>query len=240
MSWSATGVRSSTGCFRWPRASICRCPAATRPPTARWWTPSPVARCRQPRPSGPRRALAELARRTTAAHRPGATFDVDAHHGLAREAARRSIVLLRNDLNGQAVLPLRPDTSVAVIGEFARTPRYQGGGSSHVTSTRLDVPIDEIRARAGGAVVFCAGYTTDGSGDATELRDEAVRAAAAADADAAVLFLGLDESQESEGFDRTDIDVSANTTGGVGGRRGRSAAHGRGARARWRYCGWRR
>ena len=151
--------------------------------------------------------VAELARRTTAAHRPGATFDVDAHHGLAREAARRSIVLLRNDFNGQAVLPLSPDTSVAVIGEFARTPRYQGGGSSHVTSTRLDVPIDEIRARAGGAVVFCAGYTTDGSGDATELRDEAVRAAAAADT--AVLFLGLDESQESEGFDRTDIDVSA-------------------------------
>ena len=151
--------------------------------------------------------VAELARRATAARRPGATFDVDAHHELAREAARRSIVLLRNDLNGHAVLPLRPDTSVAVIGEFGRTPRYQGGGSSHVSPTRLDVAIDEIRARAGGSVVFAAGYTTDGSGDAAALRDEAVGAAAAADA--AVLFLGLDESQESEGFDRADIDVPA-------------------------------
>jgi beta-glucosidase len=148
--------------------------------------------------------VAELSRRATAARRPGSTFDVDAHHELAREAARRSIVLLRNDLN---VLPLRTEMSVAVIGEFARTVRYQGGGSSHITSTRLDVPVDEIRARADGEVVFAAGYTTDGSGDASALCDNAVRAAAAADA--AVLFLGLDESWESEGFDRADIDLPA-------------------------------
>ena len=67
--------------------------------------------------------------------------------------------------------------------------------------------IDEIRARAGGEVVFAAGYTTDGSGDAAALRDEAVRVAATADT--AVLFLGLDASQESEGFDRADIDLPA-------------------------------
>ena len=85
---------------------------------------------------------------------------------------------------------------------------------------------------------FAAGYTTDGSGDASALRDDAVRAAAAADT--AVLFLGLDESRESEGFDRTDIDLPATQLDLLGGRRGRSAAHGRGARRTAASCGWRR
>ncbi|MGU3503232.1 glycoside hydrolase family 3 C-terminal domain-containing protein [Mycobacterium sp. C31M] len=115
----------------------------------------------------------------------GATFDVDEHHQLAREAAARSIVLLRNEEN---LLPLDPSSSVAVFGSFATEPRYQGGGSSHVTPTRLDVPLDEIRARA----------------DRVEYAEEP---AAARNADAAVVFLGLPAAEESEGFDRSHIDL---------------------------------
>ncbi len=132
-----------------------------------------------------------LARRAAAAG-PAPEVDFSAHHELAREVARRAIVLLRNS---DGLLPLDPAADVAVIGEFARTPRYQGGGSSRVNPIRLDVPFDEIRARSRGRVEFAAGG------------EEAVRAAA--DADVAVMFLGLEESQESEGFDRASVDLPA-------------------------------
>lgn len=131
-------------------------------------------------------------------------LDVDAHHALAREAAGRSIVLLRNE---GGLLPLDPAGSVAVIGEFARTPRFQGAGSSQINPTRVDNALDAIREQASGDVAFAAGFTLDGSGDADALRDEAVAAAAAADT--AVLFLGVPAAEESEGFDRTHIDLSA-------------------------------
>ncbi|WDZ92715.1 glycoside hydrolase family 3 C-terminal domain-containing protein [Nocardiopsis sp. HUAS JQ3] len=136
--------------------------------------------------------------------------EVEAHHALAREVAARCVVLLKND---GALLPLAPGGSVAVIGGFARNPRYQGGGSSHVNPTRVDVPLEEIRALAGsGAVTFAAGYAADAPGaaepgDAAELREDAVRAAT--DADTAVVFLGLAEHQESEGFDREHIELPA-------------------------------
>jgi beta-glucosidase len=135
--------------------------------------------------------MAALARRAAQHRRPG-VVDHDAHHELAREVARRAIVLLRNDTQ---VLPLRPETRIAVVGEFARTPRFQGGGSSRVNPTRVDVPLEEIEQRSAGEVVFAAGGA------------EAVRAAA--DADVAVVFLGLGEEQESEGFDRPDIALPA-------------------------------
>ncbi|GGF12592.1 glycoside hydrolase family 3 C-terminal domain-containing protein [Williamsia phyllosphaerae] len=148
-------------------------------------------------------AVAELARRVEPGRENAADVDLDAHHRLAREAAARSIVLLKNDTD---LLPLTPGTAIAVIGEFAQSPRYQGGGSSHVNPTRLDIPLDEIRAQAGpGAVTFAPGFTTDGSGDAATLREEAVQTAA--DAEAAVVFLGLGAEQESEGFDRDDIEI---------------------------------
>ena len=147
--------------------------------------------------------VAALARSAHEQRRDGAGYDVDAHHALAREAAARSVVLLRND---DALLPLAPGGSLAVIGEFARTPRYQGGGSSHVNPTRLDVALDAIRGLAGGEVVFAPGFTLDGVADPA-LVEEAVEAARAADV--AVVFLGLDASQESEGFDRADIELPA-------------------------------
>ncbi|MEH3156065.1 MAG: glycoside hydrolase family 3 C-terminal domain-containing protein [Gordonia paraffinivorans] len=148
-------------------------------------------------------AVTTLAERTTAGRAERDDVDLAAHHRLAREAAARCVVLLKND---DEVLPLRTGARIAVIGEFAQSPRYQGGGSSHVTATRVDVPVDEIRSRAGDDLVTAiTGFTTDGSGDEVGLR--ATAAGAAADADVAVLFLGLGEKQESEGFDRTDIEL---------------------------------
>ncbi|WP_112238298.1 glycoside hydrolase family 3 C-terminal domain-containing protein [Kribbella monticola] len=146
--------------------------------------------------------VAALAIRTTEAHRADASFDADAHHQLARDAAAQSIVLLQN---ADELLPLDSSDRLAVIGEFAEKPRYQGGGSSHVTPTRLDVPLDEIRAHA--EVTYAPGFSTDGSGDAAALRDDAVQAAAATNT--AVVFLGLAARQESEGADRTDIEIPA-------------------------------
>lgn len=131
--------------------------------------------------------------------------DPDAHHRLAREVAARCVVLLRND--GE-LLPLRAGQSLAVIGEFAQTPRYQGGGSSHVNPTRLDVPVDEIRAAAEpGQVHYARGFRTDSTEPDPVLVAESVAAARAAEV--AVVFLGLGASQESEGFDRTDIELPA-------------------------------
>lgn len=142
--------------------------------------------------------------RKTADSRSLGRLDVDAHHALAHEAAARSIVLLKND---DRMLPLSPSARIAVVGAFAKSPRYQGAGSSLINPTRLDAALDAIREHAQGEVAFAPGFTLDGSGDAEALRAEAVAAAAAADA--TVVFLGLPAEEESEGFDREHIDLPA-------------------------------
>ncbi|MFE2974668.1 glycoside hydrolase family 3 C-terminal domain-containing protein [Streptomyces sp. NPDC059258] len=159
--------------------------------------------------------LARFARRTADADRPEPRMTVEDHHRLAGEAADRCVVLLKND---DGLLPLDPAAgSLAVIGELARTPRYQGAGSSQVTPTRLDTPLEALRDRAAGARVdFAPGYTLPGaeaagagSADAAE-DDAALEAAAvrlAAASDTVVLFLGLSAHDESEGFDRDHIDL---------------------------------
>lgn len=148
--------------------------------------------------------VAQLAARADRQVGNPAELDVDGHHRLAREVAGRAVVLLQND---DDLLPLSTG-SVAVIGEFAQRPVYQGGGSSHVKPTRLDVPLEEIRrAAAGSEVTFSRGFTTDGEQSPT-LVDEAVRHAAAADT--AVVFLGLSHEDESEGWDRAHIDLPDN------------------------------
>jgi len=134
---------------------------------------------------------------------PESTFDQDAHHALAREIAEKSAVLLKNE----GVLPLSVDGegAIAVIGEFARTPRYQGAGSSHIVPTRLDNALDAIRERAGDRdVTFAPGFTLDGTPDA-DLVDRAVQAARGASD--VVVFLGLPPEDESEAFDRSTIDL---------------------------------
>jgi beta-glucosidase len=121
------------------------------------------------------------------------------HHALAREAAAESIVLLRNE---GGVLPLGKAARIAVIGELARTPRIQGSGSSQVNPTLVDNPLEQLQARA--SVDFAAGYTL-GAGTDSALRDEAVQLSGRADA--VLLFLGLPEGEESEGYDRTRLDL---------------------------------
>ncbi|MFE2985765.1 glycoside hydrolase family 3 C-terminal domain-containing protein [Streptomyces sp. NPDC059262] len=155
------------------------------------------------------RTIALAAKAEAGRARDAAPFDPEAHHALARAAAAQCVVLLKNDAVGaEPVLPLTAGRSLAVIGEFAQAPRYQGGGSSHVNPTRVDIPLDEIRALSPDTeVTSAAGFTTDGTGDAAALRDEAVRVAGAAGT--AVVFLGLAAHQESEGFDREHIELPA-------------------------------
>jgi len=135
--------------------------------------------------------------------RPG-PLDVEAHHALAREAAGRCLVLLKND---GALLPLARDARIAVIGEFARSPRYQGAGSSQINPTRIDSALDSISSEAVGEVAFAPGFALDGTGDAAALRAEAVAAASAAEV--AVVFLGVPDDEESEGFDRQHMELPA-------------------------------
>ena len=142
-------------------------------------------------------ALAELP------HTATGDLDVDGHHAIARRLASESVVLLSND---NAVLPLGAGQRLAVIGAFAESPRYQGAGSSHINPTRLDVPLDALGSLAadrGSTLVFAAGFTVDGDGDTPALLAEAVAAATAADV--AVVFAGLGDRDESEGFDRDTL-----------------------------------
>ena len=152
------------------------------------------------------RALVEKA-----ADRTPGDYDQAEHHALAREIAGRAIVLLKND---GALLPLRADAggpSVAVLGEFARSPRYQGGGSSQITPTRLDDALTEITAATEATVLFAPGYTVDDGAerdpdaDVQDLLAEAVAVAAASDV--ALVFVG--SVHETEGADREGIDLPA-------------------------------
>ncbi|MEV7971757.1 glycoside hydrolase family 3 C-terminal domain-containing protein [Cellulomonas sp. NPDC089187] len=129
----------------------------------------------------------------------GPAVDQDAHHALAREAAARSAVLLKND---DDLLPLAPGTRVAVIGDFARTPRYQGAGSSTVNPTRLDSVLDTIGDSGLELVRFAQGFRRGGAAD-PQLVAEAVQAAR--ESEVALCFLGLDEVAESEGLDRDHL-----------------------------------
>jgi beta-glucosidase len=133
--------------------------------------------------------------------------DAEAHHALARTVAQQCAVLLKND-GGLLPLDLQPGQRLAVVGEFARTPRYQGAGSSQVNPTRVDVALDELRAAVpdGVEVDFAPGFTIEPDPSAVAaLADQAV--AVAAGADVVVAFLGLPARDESEGFDRTHIDL---------------------------------
>ena len=155
------------------------------------------------------RRVLHLVDRSQPALADDVSVDFDEHHALARRAAQESAVLLKN---AGHLLPLQPEmgSMVAVIGEFARTPRYQGAGSSQVNPTRVDVALDELQsALAGRAEVrFAAGFGVGTTDNDEQLLREAVDLAR--EADHVVVFLGLPAEEESEGFDRTHLDLPAN------------------------------
>jgi beta-glucosidase len=131
------------------------------------------------------------------------TLDVDAHHELAHKIASEGMVLLKN--NG--LLPLRDQQHITVIGRSAEHAYFQGGGSSHITSTKVDVPFKELQIQAGEAeLTYAEGYPDDHS-YRQDLIDQAV--ALAQSAEVAVLYVALPSSEESEGYDRPGIDLTA-------------------------------
>ena len=139
-----------------------------------------------------------------AVERHSRSFDADAHHALARRATGESVVLLKND---DALLPLAEGTRVAVIGDFAETPRYQGAGSSAVNSIKVDTFLDCLNDSGLHSVGFAPGFDRQGKPDAAK---QAEAVALAAEADAVLLCLGLDEIKESEGLDRADMKLADN------------------------------
>ncbi len=132
----------------------------------------------------------------------GGTFDAAAHHALARKVAAEGMVLLKN--NG--LLPLQNPQHIAVIGRAAQKAHFQGGGSSHINATQVDVPFSELQKLAENAELsYAAGYP-EGPEFVQTLIDEAV--ATATVADVALLYIALPTFKESEGYDRPDLDLT--------------------------------
>lgn len=127
-------------------------------------------------------------------------YDVAAHHALARTTAEQSAVLLKNE----DILPLQKDKKIAFIGEFAKVPRIQGGGSSHINNTSVESALDA----AGDSVSYAQGFHIDEETTDETLLQEAITLAK--ESDVAVIFAGLPDSFESEGFDRTHLNMPAN------------------------------
>lgn len=127
-------------------------------------------------------------------------YSVTAHNELARKVSRESAVLLKN--NG--ILPLDKNKKIAVIGEFAKTPRYQGAGSSKINPHKVTSLCDALDERNVDYVYSC-GYHSEETQANAALIEEAVETAK--NADVVIACVGLPDSCESEGFDRTHLDM---------------------------------
>jgi beta-glucosidase len=151
--------------------------------------------------------LLELIFKAAGSRKQNAAYDKEIHHSLAREVARECIVLLKNDND---ILPLKKEGRIAVIGAFAKNTRYQGGGSSHINPTKLDNTFDEMKKLAGDSAVltYSEGYSIDSDEVNMDLIDDAVKAAS--EADVAVVFAGLPDRYESEGYDREHLSIPEN------------------------------
>lgn len=138
-----------------------------------------------------------------------ASYDRDTNHKIAREAARESMVLLKNE---GGILPLKKDSSLAVIGALARKPRYQGGGSSHINPSKLENILEEIQKASANLsqVTYSEGYSLDSD----EFDEEMVSTAQklAAESDITLIFAGLPDRYESEGYDREHMRIPENQT----------------------------
>lgn len=130
-------------------------------------------------------------------------FGEKSNHAMAQRAAEKSIVLLKND--GE-ILPLKKGTKVAMIGDFAKNPRYQGAGSSVVNPTRVDNAVEMIKQFELDVVGYAAGYQRTGPADSA-LESEALELAK--QAEVVLLYIGLDEISEAEGLDRQHMGLPA-------------------------------
>ncbi len=140
---------------------------------------------------------------TAAVEKAPKSFDLDAHHDLARRCAEESVVLLKND----GILPLDAKTSVVLIGDFADTPRYQGAGSSLVNPTRLSNLKEALTSGGMNVMGYTQGFSRTNSAPQPEMIRESVTLAKLADT--VLLCVGLDEIGESEGLDRETLELSA-------------------------------
>ena len=131
-------------------------------------------------------------------------FDAAAHHALACRAAAESLVLLKNE---GSLLPLAAGSKVAVLGDFAKNPRYQGAGSSMVNSTQVDVLLDKLIDSELNVIGYQQGFDRHGKPDAA-LQKSACELAT--QADTVILCMGLDEIAESEGLDRSNLRLAQN------------------------------
>ena len=131
-------------------------------------------------------------------------FDAAAHHALARRAAEESLVLLKNE---GSLLPLAAGSKVAVLGDFAKNPRYQGAGSSMVNSTQVDVLLDKLIDSELNVIGYQQGFDRHGKPDAA-LQKSACELAT--QVDTVILCMGLDEIAESEGLDRSNLRLAQN------------------------------
>ena len=136
--------------------------------------------------------------------KPGYAYNDADDQPFARKVAAQSMVLLKN--NG--ILPLKKGGKIAVIGELARTPRYQGAGSSHINPTKLDNALEEIQ-KLGFDVEFAQGYELKKKKAKNNAALAAEAAALAAKCETVVLFIGLTDEYEAEGFDRTHMNLPA-------------------------------
>lgn len=130
------------------------------------------------------------------------SYDKKAHNELARRVARESAVLLKND----GSLPLKRDVKIAIIGDFAKHPRYQGAGSSKINPTKLTCLCEAMDLRK-IKYSYAKGFEAEGGID-NKLIDEAVSCVASSDV--AIVMLGLPDSFESEGFDRAHMNLPDN------------------------------
>ncbi|MDH5106645.1 glycoside hydrolase family 3 C-terminal domain-containing protein [Lentilactobacillus diolivorans] len=128
-------------------------------------------------------------------------YDMDAQHQFARKLAAKSMVLMKNDHD---ILPISGADSIAVIGELAKKPRYQGSGSSHVNAHHLVTPFQAID-QARPQTPYAAGYSLNQDEVDHQLIDQAVTLAKRADK--VLLFAGYPEQQESEGFDKDNLNL---------------------------------
>lgn len=133
-------------------------------------------------------------------------YSKEKHHELARKIAGECMVLLKNE---EKILPLEKEENIAVIGELATKVRYQGGGSSHINPTKVDNAYEEIVNFAGPENVrYARGYDLSIDDTIYDLAEEAKKLAI--EADKVILFIGLPERYESEGFDRTHLNIPKN------------------------------